>query len=110
MDTLANGRHRRKAIIAKLTALLVPSLLWACAQATPITKPVDGRQQYIIECNGAYMPFSAYFKKADEFCSGGYDIVDEHRSAAQLFVAIRHGRHPLSSALAVDTRCASAAS
>jgi hypothetical protein len=51
-------------------------LLSGCATVTPI-QTSDGTQ-YLIQCNGAGVPWSACFRKANEQCAEGYDLLAQN--------------------------------
>lgn len=54
---------------------LILLLLAGCATATPIK--TGGAPEYFIECNGAAVPWSKCFAKANESCARGYDILEQ---------------------------------
>lgn len=56
-------------------------LLAACAIDTRLPD-VDGRQSYLIECDGLSVPWSVCYSKASELCGGQYTLAEKNQGGS----------------------------
>lgn len=59
------------------TTVIVCLLLTGCATATPINRGAGQQSEYFLECNGAAVPWSKCYAKANQVCPGGYDTLEQ---------------------------------
>ena len=67
--------------VKKLAALLITVFLAGCAaKIRPMTTP-EGKQGFLVECDGSADNWSSCYEAATKACQGKYSIIDKNESS-----------------------------